>query len=81
MARVAESVALEFGDQLTVAKVVTRTMEGAKRYQKLAKCLGRKPPVPSILVNGNLVFDIIPGVEELRSILSAMVNARNENGN
>jgi hypothetical protein len=73
MARVVDSIAPEFGDQLRVEKVVTRTMAGAKRYQELVRRLGRQLPVPSILINGTLAFNITPGEQELRGCLNAMI--------
>lgn len=73
MARVVESVASGFTDQLQVVKVVTRTMEGARRYQALVKNHGKLLPVPSIVINGNLVFDTTPGEQELAQYLSAML--------
>ena len=75
MARVVEGVALGMGDNLRVAKIVTRTMAGAKRYQELVRCLGRQLPVPSILINGKLIFEITPGEQELKAYLNAMINA------
>ncbi len=69
MARVVEAVAPGMGDGLRVEKVVTRTMAGARRYQELVRCLGRQLPVPSILINEELAFDITPGEQELRAYL------------
>ncbi len=75
MARVVEAVAPGMGDGLRVEKVVTRTMAGAIRYQELVRCLGRQLPVPSILINGQLVFEITPGEQELKDYLNAMINS------
>ena len=75
MARVVETVAPQMGEQLRVAKIVTRTMAGAKRYQELVRCLGRQLPVPSIIINGKLVFEITPGEQELKDYLYAMINS------
>ena len=77
MARVVESVALEMKDQLRVAKIVTRTMEGAKRYQELVRCMGRLLPVPSIIINGDLAFETTPGVQELKEYLMTMIDVEN----
>lgn len=74
MARVVDAVAPGFGHKLSVAKIVTRTLAGAKRYQELVQSFGRQLPVPSILINGTLVFEIIPGEQELRAYLSAIIN-------
>ncbi len=69
MARVVESAASDYGDALNWKKVVTREMAGALRYTELSKRLGRPAPVPSIFINGELVFDAIPGQEELKDCL------------
>ncbi len=74
MARVVDAVAPGIGNQLRVEKIVTRTLAGAKRYQELVRCLGKQLPVPSILINGTLVFEITPGEQELRAYLNAMIN-------
>jgi len=74
MARVVEGVAPEFKDRLRVIKVVTRTMEGARRYQALVKSHGKLLPVPSIVINGLLVFDTTPGAQVLARHLSAMLD-------
>lgn len=70
MARVVDSVASGFLEKIKVKKVVTRTMEGAKRYQALVKKHGKLLPVPSIVVNGKLVFDKTPGEQTLAQYLS-----------
>ena len=75
MARVVESVAPGMGDRVRVEKVVTRTMEGAKRYQELVRCLGKQLPVPSILINGTLAFDITPGEQELKDYLNVLISS------
>jgi len=73
MARVVEAVAPEFEDQLRVSKIVTRTLAGARRYQELVRLLGKQLPVPSILINGDLIFKITPGEQKLKSYLKAMI--------
>lgn len=75
MARVVEAVAPEMGDRVRVEKIVTRTMAGAKRYQELVRCLGRQLPVPSILINGKLAFEITPGEQALKEYLNAMIDS------
>ncbi len=75
MARVVEAVAPGMGDRLRVEKIVTRTMAGAKRYQELVRSFGRQLPVPSILINGTLAFEITPGEQELKEYLNAMINS------
>ena len=70
MARVVESVVPEFGDAVHVETVVTTKLDGGKRYKEISKDLGRPAPVPSIFIQGELVFDQTPGQEELRECLN-----------
>jgi hypothetical protein len=69
MARVVESVVPEFGDAVRVETVVTTKLEGGMRYTEISKDLGRPAPVPSIFIEGDLVFEQTPGQEELRECL------------
>lgn len=77
MARLVEQVVPQFKnrfkDRIRVVKVVTKTMEGARRYQALAKAHGKLLPIPSIVINGTLVFDTTPGEQVLALHLSAML--------
>jgi hypothetical protein len=75
MARVVESVAAGYGDSLRWEKVITKKLEGARRYQQLSKALGRPAPVPSIFINGELVFDSTPGPEELKAYLDKLAGS------
>ena len=75
MTRVVESVAVDYSDRLRWRKVVTKTLEGAGRYQQLSKALGRPAPVPSIFINGELVFDSTPGPEELKACLNEIIQS------
>ena len=73
MARVVESVAPDFGERLQWEKVVIKEMKGALRYGELSKSIGRPAPVPSIFVNGKLIFELTPGREELAAYLEKLV--------
>ncbi len=73
MTRVVESVAPEFEDLLTWEKVITKELAGAQRYQEFSKRLGKPVPVPSIAINGQLVFETTPGAEELRGCIEHMI--------
>ena len=75
MTRVVESVAVDYSDCLRWEKVITKTLEGAGRYQQLSKVLGRPAPVPSIFINGELVFDSTPGPEELKACLNEIIQS------
>ncbi|MFH1243585.1 MAG: hypothetical protein V1689_14670 [Pseudomonadota bacterium] len=73
MARVVDSVAPDFGDALRVEKVITKQLEGATRYNEISKALGRPAPVPSIFIEGELVFAQTPGQEELRACIERII--------
>jgi hypothetical protein len=74
MTRVVESVAPEFEDVLTWEKVITKEPAGSQRYQEFSKLLKKPVPVPSIAINGRLVFETIPGTEELKACIDRMIN-------
>ncbi len=74
MTRVVESVAPEFEDVLTWEKIITNELAGAQRYQEFSKLLRRPVPVPSIVINGQLVFETIPGLEELKACIERYTN-------
>ena len=80
MARVVESVVPEFGESLTWEKVVTRELNGARRQGELSKSLGRPAPVPSIFIDGKLVYDQTPGVEELRGCIAGHLSESQGDG-
>jgi hypothetical protein len=73
MARLVESVTPEFGDAVKVDKIVIKEREGARRFREISKSLGRPAPVPSIFIEGQLVFDQIPPQEELRDFLNRLL--------
>ena len=74
MTRVVESVAPEFKDVLTWEKVVTKELAGAERYSEFSKSLGRPAPVPSIVIEGELVFEATPGTEELKDCIRRFID-------
>jgi hypothetical protein len=69
MARVVASVAADYEGVMKWEKVITKEMDGAMRLGELAKQIGRLPPVPSIFIDSELVFEVTPGTEELRAVL------------
>ena len=73
MARVVESVAPDFGDSLEVETVVTKQLDGAIRYNEISKKLGRPAPVPSIFINGDLIYDQTPSQETLKEYLEDLI--------
>lgn len=76
MTRVVESVAPEFPDVLSWEKIVTKDLAGARRYNEFSKALGRPAPIPSIVIEGELVFETTPSVEELRDCIVRFIKKR-----
>ncbi len=70
MARVVEEVAPEFQGRVVWEKVVIKTREGARRFRELGAALGRFPPVPSLVVEGQVAFGSTPSPERLRRFLA-----------
>lgn len=64
-----ETVAADLGDRLRWAKVITKDLRGALRYGAICKRHGKTVPVPSIVVDGKIAFETIPGPEELQDFL------------
>ena len=73
MTRVVESVAAEFENCLTWEKVITKELAGAKRYQEFSKMINKPVPIPSIAVNGQLVFETTPGPEALKACIKQII--------
>ena len=73
MTRVVESVAPAYENLLTWEKVITKELAGARRYQEFSKLLGKPVPVPSIAINGQLVFETTPGTEELKACIDLII--------
>ena len=69
MARVVEAVAAEYGNKLHWEIIVTKDLKGAKRYADFSNILGRPAPVPSIAIEGKLVFESTPSTEALKACL------------
>ena len=76
MTRVVESVAPEFEGILTWEVVVTKELAGARRFSEFSKALGRPAPIPSIIIEDELVFETTPSVEELRDCIARFIKKR-----
>ena len=74
MARVVETVISDYSDSIRWEIVTTKKLEGAARHAELSKKLGRPMPVPSIIIDDELVFESIPSVEDLRVCLDRHVS-------
>lgn len=61
-----EEISPEFGEGLLKWEVVDVSVrEGLYRFDDLTKICGRRPPVPSIVINEKIAFDNIPDMEAL----------------
>jgi hypothetical protein len=61
-----EEVSPEFGEGVLRWEVVDMgTREGLHRFDELKKICGRRPAVPSIVINETITFDNIPDMEAL----------------
>jgi hypothetical protein len=54
--------------------VVTKDLGGARRFCEFSKALGRLVPIPSIAIEGELVFETTPSVEELKACIHKFIN-------
>ena len=63
-------MAPEFGDRVRWRKVVIKTRDGARRFRELGAAMGRFPPVPSLVVDGQVVFETTPPADALRRFLA-----------
>ena len=73
MTRVVESIAPDYEESLFWEKVITKEKKGALRFIDLSKALGRPAPVPSIWMEGNLVFEMTPRQDELKEVLDELI--------
>ena len=73
MARVVESIAPDYPNILFWEKVITKEKKGALRFIELSKKLGRPAPVPSIYINGELIFEATPRQAELKEYIHGLL--------
>ncbi|AFM23616.1 hypothetical protein [Desulfomonile tiedjei] len=72
-----EFVAEDFEKAVRVRPVVRRgNRENAERFFELCKRNGRHLSVPTILIDGKVVFTDVPGPEELRKAIEQALDAR-----
>lgn len=71
-----EYVSDRYAGRIIVRIVETKHKADALRYLELARANGGRLPVPAILFDGRLVFDSIPGPEELTDALDRALETR-----
>ena len=74
MARLVESVVADYKKSVQWEKVITKTLDGAKRFMELSDRLGRPAPIPSIFINGELKFMSTPASGELKNVLDRLIS-------
>jgi hypothetical protein len=74
MARVVEAVVPDYTEWIDWKIIYTKQLAGALRHSELSKTLGRPMPVPSIIINGTLVFDSIPSTEALSQYIDQKIH-------
>ena len=73
-----EEIAPDFEEGILRWEVVDMgDREGLARYDELVKICGRKPPVPSIVINERIAFDNIPDFEALSEAVRQASSVRN----
>lgn len=77
-----EFVAEDFEKTVRVRPVVRRgNRENAERFFDLCKLNGRHLSVPTILIDGKVVFTDVPGPEELRKAIKQALEEKKSSGN
>ncbi|MHB1345586.1 MAG: thioredoxin domain-containing protein [Thermoleophilia bacterium] len=66
-----EDIQEETPGLFTFSVVDASTRDGVKRLQELRPTAGRQIPVPGVMVNGEIVFDRIPDMDEFGEWLEA----------
>ena len=65
-----------FAGRMQWRVVLLKERKGAERYLELTQKLGKNPPIPSILINGQLAFERIPGPHLLRTTIERVLEGR-----
>ncbi len=79
---VVDMVAQTFGDKIDIQTIVRRgSLKNAMRFLKVCKKAGRMLAVPTILINGDAVFTIVPHPDELTGAIEKYLISEQENQN
>ena len=72
-----EEIAPDFEEGILSWEVVDMGVrEGLARYDELVRICGRKPSVPSIVINEQIAFDNIPDYEALSEAVRQALSAQ-----
>jgi hypothetical protein len=55
------------------------SLEGIRRHNELTRLCGRRPPVPSIVIDDRIAFDNIPDFDSLASAVREAISRRETN--
>ncbi len=70
-----EEISPEFGHQTLRWEVVdVSAREGLRRFDELTKICGRRPAIPSLVINETIAFDNIPDMEALSEAVRQALN-------
>ena len=73
-----EEISPEFDEGVLTWDVVdVSAREGLRRFDELTDICGRRPAVPSIVINETIAFDHIPDMESLSKAVRQASNTRN----
>ena len=70
-----EELQIDHQGAFSFAVVDASTREGVKRLQELRPGAGRQIPVPCVMVDGAIVFDRIPDMDEFGEWIGATTSA------
>lgn len=77
MAEVVEEAVKKFGNRVRWTKVILKRRPGAQRFAELAVKNQGVPPIPSLIINEKLAFEMIPPVEDLEDYLEKILQEEN----
>lgn len=75
-----DMVVAKFGNQVEIQTVVRRDgLKSAERYLELCRKAGKVLPVPTILINGDVLFKTVPLPGELNSVIESYLPGEKRN--
>ena len=76
-----EEIAPEFTPGMLRWSVVdVGDRSGLARMEALSRCCGKRPAIPSIVINGKIAFDHIPDMEALSRMIREVIAGSNATG-
>jgi hypothetical protein len=76
-----EEIAPEFAPGMLRWSVVdVGARSGLSRLEALSRCCGKRPPIPSIVINEKIAFEHIPDMEALSRAIREVIAAAPQRG-